>query len=99
MPWRMALRHWAARGWSRMPNLGPFLKRYGVYLAVVLLIVFNMIVTPNALSMRAVSINFSQIVMIVIVGVGMTMVIATGGIDLSVGALMAIAGALSPMFF
>lgn len=82
-----------------MSSLGPFLKRYGVYLAVVLLILFNIAVTPNAISMRAVSINFSQIVMIVIVGVGMTMVIATGGIDLSVGALMAIAGALSPMFF
>ena len=34
---------------------------------------------------------------IVIVAVGMTLVIATGGIDLSVGSLMAIAGALAPM--
>jgi ribose transport system permease protein len=35
----------------------------------------------------------------VIVGVGMTLVIATGGIDLSVGSLMAIAGALAPLIF
>ncbi len=82
-----------------MTDLGTFLKRYGVYLAVILLIVFNLAVTPNFISMRTVSINFSQVVMIVIVAVGMTLVIATGGIDLSVGALMAIAGALSPMFF
>lgn len=82
-----------------MTDLGTFLRKYGVYLAVVLLIVFNLIFTPNFISMRTVSINFSQVVMIVIVGVGMTLVIATGGIDLSVGALMAIAGALSPMFF
>lgn len=82
-----------------MTDIGPFLKKYGVYIAVILLIVFNLIVTPNFISMRTVSINFSQVVMIVIVAVGMTLVIATGGIDLSVGALMAIAGALSPMFF
>ena len=29
----------------------------------------------------------------------MTLVIATGGIDLSVGSLMAIAGALAPLIF
>jgi simple sugar transport system permease protein/ribose transport system permease protein len=34
----------------------------------------------------------------VIVAVGMTFVIATGGIDLSVGSLMAIAGVLAPLF-
>lgn len=82
-----------------MTDFGSFLKKYGVYLAVILLIIFNIVVTPNFISMRTVSINFSQVVMIVIVAVGMTLVIATGGIDLSVGALMAIAGALSPMFF
>jgi ribose transport system permease protein len=35
----------------------------------------------------------------VIVAVGMTLVIATGGIDLSVGSLMAIAGSLAPLIF
>jgi galactofuranose transport system permease protein len=34
---------------------------------------------------------------IVIVSVGMTLIIATGGIDLSVGSLMAISDALAPM--
>jgi ribose transport system permease protein len=86
-------------GLPRMADVAPFLKRYGVFIALALLIVFNLIVTPNFISMRTVSINLSQVCMIVIVGVGMTLVIATGGIDLSVGSLMAIAGALSPMFF
>jgi galactofuranose transport system permease protein len=36
---------------------------------------------------------------IVIVSVGMTLIIATGGIDLSVGSLMAISDALAPMIF
>jgi galactofuranose transport system permease protein len=76
-----------------------FLRRYGAYLALVLLIVINIAITPNFLTMQTLSINLTQVCTIVIVGVGMTLVIATGGIDLSVGALMAIAGALSPMIF
>src|SRR6185503_14746516 len=44
-------------------------------------------------------INLTQVAPIVIVAVGMTLVIATGGIDLSVGSLMAIAGALAPIIF
>jgi ribose/xylose/arabinose/galactoside ABC-type transport system permease subunit len=44
-------------------------------------------------------VNLTQVATIVIVAVGMTLVIATGGIDLSVGSLMAISGALAPMIF
>ena len=43
--------------------------------------------------------NLTQVATIVIVAVGMTLVIATGGIDLSVGSLMAIAGAVAPLIF
>ena len=76
-----------------------FLQRYGVALALVLLIIFNLAVTPNFATAQTLAVNLTQVCTIVIVGVGMTLVIATGGIDLSVGSLMAIAGALSPMFF
>ena len=69
------------------------------FLTVVLLILFNLAVTPHFATMQTLSVNLTQVCTIVIVGVGMTLVIATGGIDLSVGALMAIAGAMSPMFF
>ena len=68
-------------------------------LALILLIIFNLIVTPNFATAQTLAVNLTQVCTIVIVGVGMTLVIATGGIDLSVGSLMAIAGALSPMFF
>jgi galactofuranose transport system permease protein len=44
-------------------------------------------------------VNLTQVATIVIVATGMTLVIATGGIDLSVGAIMAIAGALAPLVF
>jgi ribose transport system permease protein len=80
-------------------DVGRILKRYGVFVALALLILFNFAFTPNFATMRTLSVNLTQVCMIVIVGTGMTLVIATGGIDLSVGSLMAIAGALSPMFF
>ncbi len=76
-----------------------FLVRYGALLALIALLAFNFAVTPNFATMQTLSVNLTQVCTIVIVGIGMTLVIATGGIDLSVGSLMAIAGALSPMIF
>lgn len=82
-----------------MRDTARLLQRYGVLIALVLIILFNFAVTPNFATWQTLSLNLTQVCTIVIVGVGMTLVIATGGIDLSVGALMAIAGALSPMIF
>ena len=74
-------------------------SRYGTFVAFLALIVFNIAVTPNFLSWQTLNVNLTQVATIVIVATGMTLVIATGGIDLSVGSLMAIAGALAPMIF
>ena len=82
-----------------MVDRALFFQRFGVAIAAVLLILFNLAFTPNFATSQTLAVNLSQICTIVIVGVGMTLVIATGGIDLSVGSLMAIAGALSPMIF
>ena len=76
-----------------------FLQRYGVLVALAALLLFNFAVTPHFATLQTLSVNLTQVCTIVIVGVGMTLVIATAGIDLSVGSLMAIAGAASPMFF
>nr|WP_245425560.1 ABC transporter permease [Phyllobacterium brassicacearum] len=76
-----------------------FLARYGTILALVLLILFNLAFTRNFATMQTLNVNLTQVCTIVIVAVGMTLVIATGGIDLSVGSLMAISGALAPMIF
>ena len=51
------------------------------------------------MSVQTLNVNLTQVATIVIVGVGMTLVIATGGIDLSVGSLMAISGAMAPIIF
>ncbi len=75
------------------------LGRHGPLLALLALIVLNILITPNFLTLQTLNVNLTQVCTIVIVAVGMTLVIATGGIDLSVGSLMAIAGALAPMIF
>jgi ribose/xylose/arabinose/galactoside ABC-type transport system permease subunit len=76
-----------------------WVSRYGTLVAFIALILFNIAVTPNFLSWQMLNVNLTQVATIVIVAVGMTLVIATGGIDLSVGSLMAISGALAPMIF
>jgi galactofuranose transport system permease protein len=76
-----------------------FLRRYTALTALLVLLAVNFAVTPNFASMQTLNVNLTQVAEIVIVSVGMTLVIATGGIDLSVGSLMAIAGALAPIIF
>ncbi|AGB45163.1 permease component of ribose/xylose/arabinose/galactoside ABC-type transporters [Mesorhizobium australicum WSM2073] len=80
-------------------NLFGFLARYGTVIALVVLIAFNLAYTRNFATLQTLNVNLTQVCTIVIVAVGMTLVIATGGIDLSVGSLMAISGALAPMIF
>jgi ribose/xylose/arabinose/galactoside ABC-type transport system permease subunit len=90
---------------SLLPTIRPrmswfvWVGRYGTLAALLVLIAFNMAVTPNFLSLQTLNVNLTQVATIVIVATGMTLVIATGGIDLSVGSLMAISGALAPMIF
>ena len=80
-------------------DLFGFFARYGTLIALVLLILFNLAVTRNFATLQTLNVNLTQVCTTVIVAVGMTLVIATGGIDLSVGSLMAISGALAPMIF
>ena len=73
--------------------------RAGPLLALAILLLVNAAVTPHFLAWQTLSVNATQVATIIIVATGMTFVIATGGIDLSVGSLMAIAGTLAPMIF
>ena len=75
------------------------LRAHGGLLAVAAFLLFNALVTPNFLQLQTFFVNISQVATIAIVAMGMTLVIATGGIDLSVGAVMALAGALAPLIF
>jgi galactofuranose transport system permease protein len=66
-------------------------------LGLLVLLALNIAFTPNFLSAQTLLVNLTQVAPIVIVAVGMAVVVASGGIDLSVGSLMAIAGALAPL--
>lgn len=74
-------------------------QKYGAPLACIVLFLLNYLFTPHFLSLRTLGINLQQMSTITIVAVGMTLVIGTGGIDLSVGSLMALAGVLGPLMF
>lgn len=80
-------------------DLTTRLKNNGGLIALAVILLFNILVTPNFLQAQTLAVNISQVATIAIVAMGMTLVIATGGIDLSVGAVMALSGALAPMIF
>lgn len=79
-------------------QIADALRKYGSLIALAALLLYNVLFTNNFVSIGTFNANMTQVATIVIVAVGMTFVIATGGIDLSVGSLMAIAGVLAPLF-
>lgn len=81
---------------ERWQNFG---QNYGALTAAILLLLLNCVFTPHFLSFQTLGINLQQMATTAIVAVGMTLVIGTGGIDLSVGSVMAIAGVLAPLIF
>ena len=76
-------------------RLADYAPTYGALAALVLLVIINSVFTPNFFDVN----NFRNILLqvspTVLVAVGMTIVISTGGIDLSVGSVMAIASAVA----
>ncbi|QBD80040.1 ABC transporter permease [Ktedonosporobacter rubrisoli] len=81
---------------ERWRDLG---QSYGALAGCILLFLFNCLFTPHFLTLETLGINLQQMATTAIVATGMTLVIGTGGIDLSVGSVMAIAGALGPIIF
>jgi galactofuranose transport system permease protein len=88
------------RGHLQLPSALTFAgSMSGALGALILLSIYNAFFTTNFLTWATLRVNLTQVSTIVLVAIGMTMVIATGGIDLSVGSLMAISGALAPLIF
>jgi ribose transport system permease protein len=73
-------------------------RDHGVYLAIGVLLVFNLVFTPNFATVGNLRLQLVQVVPIAIVALGMALVVATEGIDLSVGAVMAITAAIIPLY-
>jgi ribose transport system permease protein len=70
----------------------------GVYAALGLLLAANLVFTPNFATVGNLRLQLVQVVPVAIVALGMALVIATGGIDLSVGSVMAVSAALLPLY-
>jgi ribose/xylose/arabinose/galactoside ABC-type transport system permease subunit len=70
----------------------------GVYVALVLIIAYDIFFTPRFITAENLNVQLVLVTRIVVVSLGMAMVIGTAGIDLSVGAVMALAGALLVQF-
>lgn len=68
-----------------------FLEKYGVLLVLVALVVFFAIQNPRFISVRNITNILTEVSIYGIMAVGMTYVILTAGVDLSVGSLMAFA--------
>ncbi len=82
-------------GWDKV---APWLRDHGVYVAFVLLLVFNLIVTENFASIGTLTNLLVQVSPVLLVSLGLALVIGTEGIDLSVGAIMALASAALPLY-
>jgi ribose/xylose/arabinose/galactoside ABC-type transport system permease subunit len=79
-------------------DLLTWLRDRGVYLALGLLVLFNLAFTQNFAAVGNLRLQLIQVVPVVIVALGMALVIGTEGIDLSVGSVMAVAAALLPLY-
>ncbi|GAA1304127.1 ABC transporter permease [Saccharothrix xinjiangensis] len=75
-----------------------WLQEYGVYVAVAALLLFNVAFTANFLSVGNFRTQLVQAAPVCIVALGMALVIGTEGVDLSVGAVMALSAALVPLY-
>lgn len=75
-------------------NVKANISKYKSLIGLVLLCIVITIVTPNFLSLSNITNVFTQVSVNAIIAIGMTFVILTGGIDLSVGSTLAISGAV-----
>ena len=81
--------------WASVSDYAP---TYGALVALVVLFIINSLFTPNFFDVNNFRNILLQVSTTVLVAVGMTLVIATGGIDLSVGAVMAVASAVAASY-
>jgi galactofuranose transport system permease protein len=74
-----------------------WLQSYGVYAAIVVLVAIDTALSPRFFTLQNARVQLFQAVPVLLVALGMALVIGTEGIDLSVGAVIALAAALIPI--
>lgn len=80
-----------------MKNFNKFASRYGMALVLVGLIIFFSFASEFFLTQQNLTNVLRQVAMLGIASVGMTLVVLTGGIDLSVGSTIALVGVVTAL--
>ncbi len=75
-----------------MTNIRSIISRYGMAVVLLFLLVFFSFATDAFLSQQNITNVLRQVAMLGIASVGMALVVLTGGIDLSVGSVIALVG-------
>lgn len=70
-------------------------KKYSAVTMLLFIILLNSVFTPNFFRLSNLNNIITQICPTILCGMGMTLVISTGGIDISVGSMMALSGVLT----
>ncbi len=82
---------------AKNTDIRLFIWKYGAMIFFFLLFTYNCIMTPNFVRLVTVQNMFVQSFPIILTGFGMTLVIATGNIDISAGSGMALAAVIFAM--
>jgi len=77
---------------SALDSIGRLISRYGILIALVLIVLVLSVSSENFLTAGNLTNVLRQVSINGILAVGMTFVILTGGIDLSIGSVLAFAG-------
>lgn len=80
------------------PDLSALMQKYGVLIAFVVICIGISILSPNFLTITNLLIVVRQITINAMLAFGVTFVIISGGIDLSMGSVVAVAGVAAATF-
>lgn len=81
----------------RTAGLGDAYKKYGTFIILIALVILVSAINPKFMSMYNILNVFRQVSINGLIAFGMTFVILTGGIDLSVGAILGLCGMILGM--
>lgn len=76
-------------------NTMQLVKKYSAVVLLALFVIINSLFTQNFFRLGNLNNIITQICPTILCGMGMTLVISTGGIDISVGSMMALSGVLT----
>jgi len=80
---------------KRQAAIMDFFAKYGIVVVLIALVVFFSIISPQFLKMNNIFNILRQVAIVGIASVGMTMVLLTGGIDLTAGSVIGVGSVLT----